>query len=227
VETRANASLVGCFASLLGFALVASLAFGGGAIARHDAHLVARLSAPGQPTGLADLVVRLGDPPAQVVLLGLAVAVAFAAGRRRWIAPALIVVAGADLTTQLLKHAFGDPRLARVLGWEQIGSNSFPSGHMTAMVATSLAFVLVVPRRWRSATLVAGAVLSLAVGWSVVALRRHFPSDVVGGALVATTWFFAVLAVRFAVPSASSKRNSHFDFDPSQLGQKSDAPPGP
>jgi membrane-associated phospholipid phosphatase len=193
VSRRAKASLAACLASVVGFAVVASLAFAGGAWAGRDAHLLSRLSAPGQPTGLADLVVRLGDPPAQLVLLAAAVAVAFAAGRRRWLLPALIAVGAADLTTQVLKGFFDDPRIAQVLGWEQIGGNSFPSGHMTAMVATSLAFALLVPRRWRPATLVVGAALSLAVGWSVIALRRHFPSDVAGGALVAAAWFFALL----------------------------------
>lgn len=195
MSRHAKASLAACLASVIGFAVVASLAFGGGTWAGRDAHLLSRLSAPGQPTGLADLIVRLGDPPAQLALVALAVAVAFAAGRRRWLLPALLAVGAADLTTQALKGAFGDPRLAPVLGWEQIGANSFPSGHMTAMVATSLAFALVVPRRWRPATLVIGAVLSLVVGWSVIALRRHFPSDVIGGALVATAWFFALLTV--------------------------------
>jgi len=191
----AEAALAACLASALAFATVAALAFGGGALAGRDARLVARLSAPGQPTGLADLVVRLGDPPAQLVLLALAVAVALAAGRRRWILPSLLLVAGADLTTQALKQAFGDPRYHQVLGFEQVGANSFPSGHMTTMVATSLAFAMVVPRRWLPATMIVGAALSLAVGWSVIALRRHFPSDVAGGALVALTWFFALLAL--------------------------------
>lgn len=195
MSRRAKASLAACLASLVGFAVVATLAFGGGTWAGRDAHLLSRLSAPGQPTGLADVVVRLGDPPAQLALLAVAVAVAYAAGRRRWLLPALLAVGAADLTTQILKKFFDDPRLAQVLGWEQIGANSFPSGHMTAMVVTSLAFALLVPRRWRPATLVVGAILSLAVGWSVVALRRHFPSDVAGGAFVATAWFFALLTV--------------------------------
>ncbi|MET0558996.1 MAG: phosphatase PAP2 family protein [Solirubrobacterales bacterium] len=174
---------------------MASLAFGGGALAGRDARLVEKLSAPGQPTGLADLVVRLGDPLPQLLLLGLAVAVAFAAGRRQWIVPALLLVAAADLSTQALKQLFGDPRYHPVLGFEQIGANSFPSGHTTTMVATALAFALVVPRRWLPPTLLVGAVLSAAVGWSVVALRHHFPSDVVAGALVASTWFFALLTI--------------------------------
>jgi membrane-associated phospholipid phosphatase len=39
-----------------------------------------------------------------------------------------------------------------------------------------------------------GALFALAVGLSVVALAWHFPSDVVGGYLVATTWCLLVLA---------------------------------
>jgi membrane-associated phospholipid phosphatase len=43
---------------------------------------------------------------------------------------------------------------------------------------------------------VAGACLVLAVGCSVMVLPWHFPSDVLGGVLVACGWGFAVLALR-------------------------------
>jgi hypothetical protein len=40
-----------------------------------------------------------------------------------------------------------------------------------------------------------GAAFALAVGFSVVSLDWHFPSDVAGGYLVAAAWCFAVVGV--------------------------------
>jgi hypothetical protein len=64
-------------------------------------------------------------------------------------------------------------------------------------------------------TATAGAVLVFGVSFSVLVLRWHFPSDVLGGILVATGYGFAALAVlrhlavrpragRTAVPAPSS-----------------------
>ena len=47
--------------------------------------------------------------------------------------------------------------------------------------------------------LAAGACLVAAVGCSVLVLAWHFPSDVLGGILVACGWGFAVLALRRVV----------------------------
>jgi membrane-associated phospholipid phosphatase len=58
----------------------------------------------------------------------------------------------------------------------------------------TLAFLLVVPRSWRPAVVAVGACAVVAVGCSVVILHRHYPSDIIGGMLVATGWFFAVVA---------------------------------
>ena len=73
------------------------------------------------------------------------------------------------------------------------------SGHTTAVASIAIAYAFAVPARLRALTFVAGAVLVFAVGVSVVTIGWHYPSDVLGGLLVAGGWGFAVLALmRFA-----------------------------
>src|SRR5207244_766736 len=56
---------------------------------------------------------------------------------------------------------------------------SFPSGHSTTIFAAAMVVAFVSPRLFYPAFAVA-----LAVGVSRVALGAHYPSDVVGGAIV-------------------------------------------
>src|SRR5207237_6468526 len=72
---------------------------------------------------------------------------------------------------------------------------SFPSGHATVAMALALAVVVVSPRVLRAPLAVAGAVYAAAVGISLVALGWHYPSDVLGGFIVAAAWSAAAVAV--------------------------------
>jgi membrane-associated phospholipid phosphatase len=54
--------------------------------------------------------------------------------------------------------------------------------------------VLVTPAAWRPLVAVVGAIFALAVSESIMLLAWHFPSDVVGGFLVATASAFMVIA---------------------------------
>lgn len=131
---------------------------------------------------------------ASLVLAGIAlVVVGLARGRGGRAAAAGIVLVGSLATTELLKAALGplDRRLAPNRGSEWEGS--FPSGHATIAMSLALAAVLVAPRALRPAAAVAGSVYAAAVGVSLVALGWHYPSDVVGGFLVASLWCAAAL----------------------------------
>jgi uncharacterized membrane protein YidH (DUF202 family) len=57
-----------------------------------------------------------------------------------------------------------------------------------------LASVLAAPARLRAAAAALGASLAIAVGYSVLARGLHYPSDVLGGFLVAGTWTLATVA---------------------------------
>ncbi|HEY1853577.1 MAG TPA: phosphatase PAP2 family protein, partial [Solirubrobacterales bacterium] len=109
-------------------------------------------------------------------------------------AAALAVAAGANLTTQALKHLLAHERFHAFLE-TQPDLSSFPSGHVTAAATVVLALAWVAPGPRRRAVLVWGAPFVAAVGVSVLVLNRHLVSDVLGGVLVALCWEFAVLAV--------------------------------
>jgi membrane-associated phospholipid phosphatase len=144
----------------------------------------------------ADTVAHLADPLPLVLLLSCACGVALWRSRPLDAAAAVTVVAGANLTTQVLKVALAHPRFQPVLGNNQLGSVAFPSGHATAAASIAIAFLFVVPHDWRPAVAAIGACFVVAVGCSVMILAWHFPSDVLGGILVACGWGFAVLALR-------------------------------
>ena len=92
---------------------LAYLAYAVGPSERLDARLLGKLAAHGQTTAgdLADGLARLADPLPLLVLLACACAVAFWRGRPRQALAAVAVVAGANVTTQILKVLLA--RLAR------------------------------------------------------------------------------------------------------------------
>jgi len=196
VTDRAKWSLAACLCSLLGFATLASLTYGGGSFGSLDARILHWLYGYRHTEweSLAHLLYGLANPLPQLVLLAGASAIAWRRGLRRHALAAAVLVVGADLTTQLLKLALSHPRYQPILGFWQINPTSFPSGHSTAAMSMALAYLLVAPVAWRAAVVTLGGALVLGVGCSVVLLHYHYPSDVLGGWLVAAAWFFAIVA---------------------------------
>lgn len=193
----AKAPLAACLACVVTLVALTFLAYEVGPSARLDARLLAKLAAHHHtPLGtLADGIAHLADPLPLLVLLGGACGIALWRRRPQEALAAAIVVAGANVTTELLKVALAHPRYQPVLNPEEVGYAAFPSGHATAAASIAVAYLLVVPARWRAATALLGAGFVFAVGCSVVVLDWHFPSDVLGGLLVAAGWGFAALAV--------------------------------
>jgi membrane-associated phospholipid phosphatase len=145
-------------------------------------------------TGLCERLAHLADP-ASFALLGAAlVAVAIVRGQYRVAAAVPLILAGANITTQLLKPAVATPRLSEWLGNGQIPAASWPSGHATASMSLVLCAILVSSPRLRPLVATAGALLAVGVGYSLLALGWHFPSDVLGGYLVATMWALVAVA---------------------------------
>jgi hypothetical protein len=93
----------------------------------------------------------------------------------------------------VLKVVLAHSRAHEGLGHAQIAAAAFPSGHATASMSIAFAAVLVAPMMWRPIVAIAGALFALAVSESILLLAWHFPSDIVGGYLVATS--FACVAV--------------------------------
>jgi membrane-associated phospholipid phosphatase len=200
------AAWLACAGALVGLALVA---YGIDAAQRADATLLAKFIARDGTFGSpADSIAHLGDPLPLLLMLAGACAIALWRGRPLDAAAAVAVVAGANLTTQLLKVALAHPRFQSVLGHDQMGPVAFPSGHSTAAASIAIAFLFVVPHGWRPAVAAIGACFVAAVGCSVMVLAWHFPSDVLGGILVASGWGFAVLAARRIAEGGGSGRRA-------------------
>ena len=117
------------------------------------------------------------------------VALALSRGRIPLAVGALTIIAGANVTTQVLKHVLLQ-RADLVDG--VVASNSFPSGHTTVIASGVGALCLVSPRWMRPLVVPVGAFAVALTGASTVVAGWHRPSDVVGAVLVTTAWTAAV-----------------------------------
>ena len=154
---------------------------------------------------LANALLHLLDP--LLYTLWAVLLIVFALGRRR---PLLALAAGvvmgmAPLTAETLKPLLAHSH-ARIYG-DEISAASWPSGHASAATALALCAVLVAPRRLRPTVALLGAMFAAGVGFSLLLLAWHLPSDVVGGYLVGTLWAaLAVAGLRMAEARSRSRR---------------------
>jgi membrane-associated phospholipid phosphatase len=188
----------------VGLVVVALLAYDVAFAQRLDASVLTRLvveRGSGRES-LASFLTFFGDLPTLLVMTALACGIGWARRRPRRAVAALVLVAGANLTTQALKVALSHPRARELLGAENATWDGFPSGHVTAVASIAIAFAFVVPARLLPAVAAIGTCFVAAMGWSVLALYWHYPSDVAGGILVAGSWGFAVLASMRLVAAA-------------------------
>jgi membrane-associated phospholipid phosphatase len=143
---------------------------------------------------IATHVAHLANPlPFALCTVALAV-IALRRGRPRHALAVIVLLGGANVVTQTLKVVLSHERTHDFLGKAQLGPTSFPSGHATASMSLAFAAVLVAPVAWRPLVAIAGALFALMVSESIMLLAWHFPSDVVGGFLVATACALAVLS---------------------------------
>jgi len=138
--------------------------------------------------GIADWFVWLCDPKHYVVLAAVPLVIAFVRGRRRVAATALLLLVGANVTTELLKPLTAGPRDPVAVPGVVLSHATWPSGHTTAAMSLALAFLICVPGRLRPAVSGVMALFVLGVVYSLLALGAHYPSDIVGGFEVAVTW---------------------------------------
>jgi membrane-associated phospholipid phosphatase len=193
---RVKSAVLAAIACALAVAPLAVMAYSWNSFQRIDLGILVHLHREEGPIhALAAALVNLGDLAALLVLLGVACAIGLSYGRRREVIAAIVVVAGANLTTQLLKTTLEHARhKAFEHGIELPWPNSFPSGHTTAAASIAVALLLVTPAAQRRAAALVGGILVATVGICVIVLKWHYPSDVIGGLLVVGAWGFAVLA---------------------------------
>jgi membrane-associated phospholipid phosphatase len=142
---------------------------------------------------VAEFCAHLADPDALLLMLAALAAVGVALGRRREVVLAAASVAAANVTTQTLKLLLAHPRIQPV-GGPDLGPVAFPSGHATAAMSIAVAAALVAPQRARPFVGAAGVAFTLGVSLAILTLGWHFPSDVLGGMLIATGAGFVALA---------------------------------
>ena len=128
------------------------------------------------------------DPPRWFLVGTIAFLIAVGQRRYRRAFLAAALIAGTGVLVLALKELFEHPRPlsipAGLFEWSP-DALAFPSGHSAGAVAYALAFVFVVPRSWQRATATIGVAFVLAVAIGLLVLNYHYPSDILGGWLVA------------------------------------------
>jgi membrane-associated phospholipid phosphatase len=185
---------IACAAGLVAVALLA-LALPAGHV--RDAAMLHGFVALDRPSvhRAIEVMAHLADPLPYALagLLCIGIAVARGRGWRALAVAALLVVTGAS--AQALKHLLAQPRFEAWLGVnDQISNASWPSGHSTAAMTLALCAVLIVPPALRAATALLGGAFAVGVAYAVLVLAWHFPSDVLGGFLVAGLWTSLAIA---------------------------------
>jgi membrane-associated phospholipid phosphatase len=194
VSARPRLTTLYAIACALLAVAVWALAFHVGFAGRADgaiAQAFIRLQAPCTEQ-LARWLAALGGIVALALCGATAVATAICRGLPARAAGVAVLLVGANLTAQLLKVALAHPRYQSVLGPNQVGAESWPSGHATAAMSMVLATVMVTPKRWQPVVGGLGGVYAAGIAYAILLLDWHYPSDVIGGFLVALTWALLV-----------------------------------
>jgi membrane-associated phospholipid phosphatase len=191
VGSRGLSALLVAGASVLGLFWTWLVAFHTDAGARADQRIVLELAErrPPEVARFAVDVARLADPGPYLILVALVLAVPLV--QRRWLVAAAVAVliAAANLTTQLLQElTYGDRHVLLM------PRAYWPSGHTTAIASVGLGLLLVVPRRLRVPAAGLAVIATAVIGWAMIVLGAHLPSDVVAAVFVCGTW--ASLVVR-------------------------------
>ncbi|MEU4681119.1 phosphatase PAP2 family protein [Micromonospora sp. NPDC023737] len=133
---------------------------------------------------------RILNAMSVVSLLAATAVIGFIALMRGRIALAItatLLIAGANVTTQLLKYGLSRPDLGIDLERVYAG-NSLPSGHAAVAASVAVALVLVLPTRVRAFGAFVGAGYAAAAGVATLSAGWHRPSDALAAFLVVGVW---------------------------------------
>ncbi len=205
--------------SLVLAVVAAAQAYGVLAVRRHfvfteDGQRLDWIAISGNSIGadrIDELVYTVLDGVTITTVVGATVVVFFVAlMRRRFLlaTAAVGLVAGANLTTQWIKHGTDRPNLG--IDPERFGAgNSLPSGHTTIAASIAVALVLVLPSRVRPFAAVAGAVYAAVAAVATMSAGWHRPSDAVAAVLVVGAWAVAVGAVLVLLQPGDAEPVTH------------------
>ena len=202
--------MAGAVTGVLLLVLTWIAAFQIGLVERADASVMRGFVGLRRPAidGVASVIANLCDPKPYVCLAAVVVVAALIRGRGRVAVAAAGIMLAANVTTQILKPLLGQahPVLVNIAGIPAVGAGSWPSGHATAAMSLALCSVLAAPARWRPFVAAAGAAFAVAVSFSFLTLVWHYPSDVLGGFLVAATWTMTGVAAVWTADARSPLR---------------------
>ncbi|MFR9778509.1 phosphatase PAP2 family protein [Micromonospora sp. MS34] len=137
--------------------------------------------------GPVDRILNAMSVVSLLVATGVIGFIALIRGRKALAVTATLLVAGANGTTQLLKHYlvrpdFGiDPERAAA-------GNSLPSGHAAVAASVAIALILVLPAKLRVPGAYLGGAYAAAAGVATLSAGWHRPSDAVAAYLIVGGW---------------------------------------
>jgi membrane-associated phospholipid phosphatase len=188
----AAAACVAAFAGLL------ALAYAVPPAAKIDAAALDGFAAVGDNWRIsqaAEQIAHVFNPLPFALMVIVVLAIALVTRGYRHTAAAALLLVGANASSQFLKPVLAHPRdLSEFHHVSHLGPAAFPSGHSTAAMSLALAAVLIAPRAYRPLVALVGLLVTLVVSASLLVLSWHWPSDVVGGYLLATAWCLVALA---------------------------------
>jgi membrane-associated phospholipid phosphatase len=192
--TSSSFALRGAALCVLGLALTWVLAALVPVVHWRDAVALNDFTELGRPRidRFANGLLRLLDPLRYTLWALLLVAVALVRRRPRVALAVAIVLPAAPLSAEVLKPLLAHPHAYAGYAW--VGAASWPSGHATAAMTLVLCALLVAPHRLRPTIAVLGGAFTIAVGFSLLILAWHMPSDVLGGYLLAALFGSLALA---------------------------------
>lgn len=199
---RATIALRGAAAGIVLLVVTWYAAFHVGVVERADRSILVGFAGLHRPRvdQVTNFIADLCNPKPYVFLAAIPIAVALIRRRPRVAVTVGMIMLGANLTTQLLKPLLGSVRTGSLSG-PVIDAASWPSGHATAVMSLALCAVIVAPARLRPLAGAVMAAFSVAVCYSFLELGWHYPTDVLGGFLVATTWALLGAGALFSLES--------------------------
>lgn len=188
-----------------------------GALGTPQGQVVDNLGRPGRtPTGRAAYysVEYLTVISNGFVVAAVAALLLVALAQRRWQGAlgALVIVAGANVTTQALKALITRPDFGIDVG----APNSLPSGHTTVAASLGTAALLVAPTRWRPAVAVLAAGYAGSMGAATLYGGWHRPSDALTAIGVVAGWTLAVFAALPLTSAIDAEHALHHSVEPDE-----------
>jgi membrane-associated phospholipid phosphatase len=199
-----RAPLLGAVACLAGLVLTGALSHLIGVGERLDAEALTTFSRlrDTRLDPLLDNLVHLADTIPYLLFSGAVIATAILRSRPRTAMACGVALFCAPMTAQIVKHLTAATRAHSLNVHHNIADASWPSGHATGAMSLALCAVLVAPAVWRPVVALVGGALAIGVGYAVVALVWHYPSDTIGGFFLSALWTLGAIAVLRVRPDA-------------------------